>query len=243
MEFILNDPAQLTIQRRGSGPSCIFTSQELERMNLKDGRNIAKIYFPDFKYTKHFNIYLYSQNKKLIITDIDGTITKEDYIGTLAKIFKFAYHHKGVVELFDEASKNGYIMIYLSAIPLAADELTRNYLFKKLQNVNGHSLPISPVIMSPLVWHTAIWKDYKKAMKLSALNSLLALFDLKETVVSGAYGNKDSDSQAYLKAGIADNRVFLVNPQSVMINVGTKEDTSYVDQVHQINSDKIYPRY
>ena len=156
-------------------------------------------------------------------------------------MFKFPYHHEGVVELFDAASKNGYVIIYLSAIPLAADGMTRNYLFDQLQNLDGYSIPISPVIMSPLVWHTVIWEDYKERMKLSALKFLFDMFDLKHDVAVGAYGNKETDTQAYLKAGIRNNTVYFVNKESKMINVGTKEETSYEDHCEKVN--QMYPRY
>ena len=238
--FKIGGEGQVMIYHNDENPSCGLSSESLKMMNLKEGRNEAKMVFDYFELTQPFDIYLYDQTKKLIITDIDGTITKSDFRGTIAKLFRLNYHHEGVVELFDSASKNGYAIIYLSAIPQVFDEMTRDYLFKQLQDKNGYSLPLSPVIMSPTVGLNGLSQD-KAANKLATLQSLLNLFDLKAKVVEGAYGNKDSDTKAYVDSGIPDNKVFLVNKQSEMINVGTKEKTSYME--HFKNVAQMYPKY
>ena len=196
--------------------------------------------FNDFSLTQPFDIYLYGQAKKLIITDIDGTITKSDFTGSLAKSLRFDYHHEGAVELFDSASKNGYAMIYLTAIPQGFDELTREYLFEQLQDKNGYSLPLSPVIMSPTVVANGLTQD-EAGNKLAVLQSLLNLFDLKAKVVEGAYGNKESDMKAYRNSGITDNKVFKVDKKSKMINVGTNQETSYMEHFKHVA--QMYPKY
>ena len=205
--FKIEGEGQVMIYDNVQDTSCDTTSENLQKMNLKEGRNEAKMVFDDFSLTQPFDIYFYDQTKKLIITDIDGTITKSDIIGNLAKVFKFDYHHKGVVELFDSVSKNGYVMIYLTANPQAFDELTKEYLFETMQDRDGYSLPLSPVIMSPTVILNGQTQD-KAGNKLASLQSLLNLFDLKAKVVEGAYGNKDTDTKAYLDSGINPNKVF-----------------------------------
>ena len=244
VDFVLGGSGELLIEKKGSSPSCLLSNRDLQQMGLKEGRNKARLVFGALGHQQSFDIYLYDQNQKFVITDIDGTITKSDKNGAISKIFKFDYRHDGVVELFDAVSKNGYAVIYLTALSQgAADNIfpTRGYLFNQLQNLNGYSLPRSPLFMSPITWHKALFSPDKMSNKVFALDSLFDLFDLKSHVVAGAYGNKDTDTRAYLNSGISASKVFLVNKKSKMINVGNKENTSYME--HFRNVDKMYPKY
>ena len=221
--------------------SCMLSNQELQQIKLKEGRNVAKLVFDDLKHKQLFDIYLLDQETKLVITDIDGTITKSDFKGLLAKIFEYDHHHDGVIELFDAVSKNGYVLIYISAISSSADELTRKYLFDQLQNIDGYSLPRSPLFMSPITWHKALISQDKAAIKLSTLRSIIELFDTKENVIAAAYGNKDTDTKAYLDSGIEPNKVFLINELGHMIDIGTETKTSYVEHFQNIST--MFPKY
>ena len=246
VEFVLNSVGQLMIQREGTKNSCFFTPQELGHMDLTDGRNEAKIFFDDFDYTQKFNIYRYSQNKKLIITDIDGTITKTDLVGLVCKTLKWGYHHEGVVKFFDEVSKRGYVVIYLTANTLCSDDMTHTYLFSVLQNRNGHSLPRSPVLMSPMTLNKAIRanSEAKTKMKRARVTSLMELFESNPAdVVAGAYGNKPGDTKAYQGANIQDDKIFIINPQSDITNQGNREHTTYEEQSQKEWLDKNYPEY
>lgn len=66
------------------------------------------------------------------------------------------------------------------------------------------------------------------------------MFDGKEKVVSGAYGNQDSDAKAYESSGINKKKIFTVDDTSKMKNYGTEEETSYKYHVQDI--DKMYPK-
>ena len=68
----------------------------------------------------------------------------------------------------------------------------------------------------------------------------LDLFDIKHDVVVGAYGNKNTDTEAYLKSGIRGERVFLINENSKLINVATGNMSSYQLQAEAI--DQFYPK-
>ena len=242
IEFILGKSGELMIYDKVSKSySCILSNRELKQIRLKEGRNVAQLVFNDLKHKQVFDIYLLDQQTKLVVTDIDGTITKSDFKGLLAKIFEYDHHHDGVIELFDAVSKNGYDLIYISAISSSADELTRKYLFDQLQNIDGYSLPRSPLFMSPITWHKALISQDKAAIKLSTLQSIIELFDAKENVIAAAYGNKDTDTKAYLDSGIDPNKVFLVNEEGHMIDIGTVTKSSYVEQFQNVNT--MFPKY
>ena len=95
-----------------------FTSKELKDMNLKNGRNEAVLIVKDLDIEIPFAIYLLNQKDRLVITDVDGTITTSNTIGYICGSFGYDVHHDGAVELFEKFNTLGYIMIYLSARPL-----------------------------------------------------------------------------------------------------------------------------
>ena len=67
-------------------------------MNLKEGMNKAKFILISGNIKEEINmkIFLWNYNDKLIISDIDGTITKSDIAGQLLT----NYIHSGVTKLF-----------------------------------------------------------------------------------------------------------------------------------------------
>ena len=115
-----------------------------------------------------------------------------------------------------------------------------------LQNVDGslpdfirYSMPNGPLFMSPISAKAAISAD-AEVMKLKTLKCLLDLFALKQDVIVGAYGNKNTDTEAYLKSGIRGERVFLINENSKLLNVETGNVSSYKLQAEAI--DQYYPK-
>ena len=74
---------------------------------------------------------------KLVISDVDGTITKSDVLGHVAPRVGIDWSHGGVTSLYSRIASNGYQMVYLTArgIGLAAD--TREYLNSVRQGSNG----------------------------------------------------------------------------------------------------------
>lgn len=56
--------------------------------------------------------YLYSPETKMVVTDVDGTITISDLLGHLMYMVGQDWSHRGVASLF--SSIRVYIFIYLS---------------------------------------------------------------------------------------------------------------------------------
>ena len=222
--------------------TCRFTGKQLEKMNLKNGINKASISIPDLNVKIPFSVFLYNQDTKLILTDIDGTITTSDFRGVVGAHLGLDVHHIGVVEFLHKVAKNGYIIIYLTARPLALDLQTRKYLFDDLENeFHGYRLPRHPLFLTPAVMAEAVLSDATDhtAAKTKTLKHLMNLFENKSKIVHGAYGNKDSDTEAYLNIGIPSDNIFIINKNSNMINVGTKQDTSYKQHANNVHT--LYP--
>lgn len=225
----------------------MFTNEEMQEITINEGTNDAILVVEDLDIQLKFKIHVYTQNDRLVITDIDGTITTSDIKGFLVGNVGVDVHHEGVVEFFNKVSFNGYNVLYLTARPVAFDTMTREYVFETLQKVDGslpdfvrYSMPNGPLFMSPISAKAAITAD-ADVMKLKTLKCILSLFDLKQDVVLGAYGNKNTDTEAYLKSGIRGERVFLINENSKLLNVATGNVSSYKIQAEAIN--RYYPKW
>ena len=132
---------------------------------------------------------------------------------------------------------------------MAQDENTRDYLFKMLQNLNGYSLPPGPIFLSPTTFVSAAIKELvtntPHIQKTKTVNGIWNLFKSEkntriETTIVAAYGNKPTDTKAYVNSGLPLNSVYIVNPQGELKNEGTEEITSYEEQVENI--DTLYPK-
>ena len=77
-------------------------------------------------------------------------------------------------------------------------------------------------------------------VKTATIKSMTDLFNIKENVVLGAYGNKNSDSQAYMDAGVSTNIIYLINTDSVIRRVSDNKRTSYFEHASKVNQK--YPK-
>lgn len=53
------------------------------------------------------HIYLYKWSETLVISDIDGTITKSDVLGHVIPVVGGTWAHAGVAELYTHIKANG----------------------------------------------------------------------------------------------------------------------------------------
>ena len=109
-------------------------------------------------------IFVWDSTDLVVISDIDGTITKfvvcfQEHFSLLTACFRsdglghvFAmigrdWTHSGVAKLYTDIVRNGYKILYLTSRPIGQADSTRFYLRGIKQN--NHQLPDGPVIMSP----------------------------------------------------------------------------------------------
>jgi hypothetical protein len=99
----------------------------LSRLGLRMGENRAKFSLEIgagvFEETE-FRIYLWDENEQIVVSDIDGTITRSDVMGQL----KTNYIHKGVCLLYNEIYARGYKMLYMTARAIGQYAQTRRFL-------------------------------------------------------------------------------------------------------------------
>lgn len=107
-------------------------SEIISKFNLNNGKN--KITF--VSNTKRYGevkidsiIYLYDDSDKLIISDVDGTITKSDILGHILPTIGLDWSHCGIARLLKKIKLNGYKILYLTSRPIGRSEITRKFLY------------------------------------------------------------------------------------------------------------------
>jgi len=197
------------------------SSLQLEQMHLIDGENTVKFITSITKQVAVAKLYLWDQNVKLIISDIDGTITKTDKRGLFFYKLGYDWTHDNVVNLYKMIAKNGYRFVYLTARSVKVQSATRTYLEKI-------DVPDNPIFCAPhnllSCVTTEFWKTTAEG-KMLHLNELRALF-LKNPFMAG-FGNRLHDHVCYNEIGISPERIYIVNKHSEVSVNGqkTKYDT------------------
>ena len=80
------------------------------------------------------NIFLFKNDCKIVISDVDGTITKSDVFGQLMPILGTDWTHAGVAQLYQNIVKNGYEIIYLTARGIGQSDQTKGFIYTMQQN-------------------------------------------------------------------------------------------------------------
>lgn len=143
-----------------SSPSCF--SSHLKRfrlkaqLNLHDGMNEVEFSVTTaYQGTTRCKCYLYKWkwDDKIVISDIDGTITKSDVLGHILPIVGKDWAQSGVAQLFNKIKDNGYKLLYLSARAIGQARITRDYL--KSIRQGDLSMPDGPLLLNPTSLITA----------------------------------------------------------------------------------------
>lgn len=89
---LIND-IKFTVNKYGYLTPNVLTSKQLEQLDLKYGKNIIEYRLEEVVLTGE--IYLYTDLDKLIVSDVDGTLTKNDLGGLYNNYMGNNYLHDG----------------------------------------------------------------------------------------------------------------------------------------------------
>ncbi len=81
---------------------------QLASLNLRLGRNCITYRIGTTSTELSAYVYLYRWDTKLVISDVDGTITRSDVLGHLLPAFGVDWSHAGISKLFTNVTANGY---------------------------------------------------------------------------------------------------------------------------------------
>uniref|UniRef100_T1JA68 phosphatidate phosphatase n=1 Tax=Strigamia maritima TaxID=126957 RepID=T1JA68_STRMM len=193
-----------------------LSSEQIKHLNLHPGRNevvfsVTTAYQGTTRCKCH--IYLWNFDDKIVISDIDGTITKSDVLGHILPIIGKDWAQSGVAQLFTKIKNNGYQFLYLSARAIGQARVTREYL--KSVRQGDVCLPDGPLLLNPSslisAFHREVIEKKPEDFKISCLKDIQALFPSAINPFYAGYGNRINDVWAYRAVGIPISRIFTIN--------------------------------
>ncbi|CAI9780145.1 unnamed protein product [Fraxinus pennsylvanica] len=218
------------------------TTDQIASLNLKEGQNMVNFIFSTRvlgtqKVEAH--IYLWKWNTRIVISDVDGTITKSDVLGQFMPLVGKDWTHSGIARLFSAIKENGYQLLFLSARAIVQAYLTKSFLFNLKQD--GKSLPNGPVVISPDGLFPSLYREVIRRapheFKIACLEDIKALFPADYNPFYAGFGNRDTDELSYRRIGIPKGKIFIINPKGeVAINhrIDVKSYTSLHTLVHDM---------
>ncbi|OCT79001.1 phosphatidate phosphatase LPIN1 isoform X2 [Xenopus laevis] len=222
-----------------------LTSDQLKSLKLKNGPNdVVFSVTTQYQGTSRCEgtIYLWNWDDKIIISDIDGTITRSDTLGHILPTLGKDWTHQGIARLYHKVSQNGYKFLYCSARAIGMADMTRGYLH--WVNERGTVLPQGPVLLSPSSLFSALHREViekkPEKFKIECLTDIKTLFQPNEEPFYAAFGNRSTDVYSYKEVGVSLNRIFTVNPKGELIQEHAKTNiSSYVRLCEVV--DHIFP--
>jgi phosphatidate phosphatase PAH1 len=168
-------------------------------------------------------IFLWKDTDKIIVSDVDGTITKTDPNIAPTNYLGFERHHHGVAELFSKLERRGYKMLYLITRPMDMHRNAREHLESVRQG--GNKLPVGPLITSPHLVSSVLFEEVglrrAQYFKISILSFIATAFDdrfqsdiPKYTPFVGGFGSRVSDDMVYTAVGISAPQIFRIDPKT-----------------------------
>ncbi|XP_076611815.1 phosphatidate phosphatase LPIN1-like isoform X2 [Chaetodon auriga] len=222
-----------------------LTSEQLLSLQLQDGPNDVM-----FSVTTQYQgtcrcqgtIYLWNWDDKIIISDIDGTITRSDTLGHILPTLGKDWTHQGIAHLYHKVSQNGYKFLYCSARAIGMADMTRGYLH--WVNERGTMLPMGPVLLSPSSLFSALHREViekkPEKFKVECLNDIKNLFFPNKQPFYAAFGNRPTDVYSYKEVGVPLNRIFTVNPKGELVQEHAKTNISSYVRLGEV-VDHVFP--
>ena len=216
---------------------------------LDSGKNEIKFSFKgnfkkDDEVVSRLFFYPYRANFKIIISDIDGTVTKSDFLGHVMPMVGNHWSHPGIADFFSHLSERGYIILYLSARNIGQSRRTKTYL--ESINQEGATMPDGPVFTSPDGFFSSLNREIilkqPHLFKIKVLQGLLRIFQNgTNNPFYAGFGNRETDAIAYSTIGIETKKIFTINEKSE-IKVLKNGDTITFTNLNQ-TIDQAFPEF
>ncbi|XP_072487580.1 phosphatidate phosphatase LPIN3 isoform X2 [Notamacropus eugenii] len=232
--LVLNAPSPPPIS--AFKKSLRLSSDQIRDLNLREGANDV-VFSVTTQYQGtcrcHANIYLWNWYDKVVISDIDGTITKSDALGHILPQLGKDWTQNGIIKLYHKIHLNGYKFLYCSARSIGMADLTRGYL--RWVNEQGCALPKGPLLLTPSSLFSALHREViekkPEVFKIACLTDIHHLFLPHGDPFFAGFGNRASDVYAYLHVGIPKSRIFTVNPQGELTQELIKNHKTTYDRL------------
>ncbi|CAG8618044.1 7725_t:CDS:10 [Racocetra fulgida] len=184
-------------------------------------------------------LFFWDDDTHIVVSDIDGTITKSDALGHVFTMIGKDWTHYGVAKLYSDIHKNGYQILYLTSRAIGQADYTRDYLEKVKQD--KYQLPEGPVIMSPdrllTAFHREVIMRKPEAFKIACLRDVRKLFGDRNPFFAG-FGNRITDALSYRSVNIPSSRIFTIDTNGE-VKLELLAGYNYVDLSDLV--DQIFP--
>ncbi|XP_053666493.1 phosphatidate phosphatase LPIN3 [Anopheles marshallii] len=246
--ILIDNSSEKTLYLLGCGEkyrkTLRLSSERIKELNLLDGMNEIEFSVTTaYQGTTRCKCYLFKwkHNDKVVISDIDGTITKSDVLGHILPMVGKSWDQIGVAQLFSKIEENGYKMLYLSARAIGQAKTTRGYLQSIRQG--DVKLPDGPLLLNPTslmsAFHREVIEKKPEQFKIACLNDIRDLFPERNPFYAG-YGNRINDVWAYRAVGIPTSRIFTINPKGELKHELTQTfQSTYANMAYIV--DQLYP--
>jgi phosphatidate phosphatase LPIN len=188
-----------------------LTSDQLKALDLKPGENSMS--FTVNRATCQAYMFLWKHETPVVISDIDGTITKSDALGHVLNMIGRDWTHSGVAKLYHDIAANGYNIMYLTSRSVGQADTTRTYLNGIVQA--GCRLPRGPTILSPDRTFSALRREIylrkPHVFKMATLRDIRNLYVRDHRPFYAGFGNRLTDQISYRTVDVPRNRIFTIN--------------------------------
>jgi len=213
----------------GAEVSQLLTQEKLQTMEFNVGEdNWFEFTSHQSKRAKRVRALVWHQSVKIVVTDIDGTITRSNVRGHLMPRLGVDWAHAEVSKFFQKLYHQGYKIIYLTARSIRMNSMTREYL-------SSLDLPPGPIFAALKNIRKSVVSELftgdSKFSKVAHLEDILKLFP--ESFVAG-FGNNAKDFWTYNQVNIPDSHLFIINKKS-KITVSSR-NTSYSDLLRDVEN-------
>jgi phosphatidate phosphatase LPIN len=221
------------------------TTEQIASLKLNEGQNLITFSYSTKmlgKQTVEAHMYLWRWNARIVISDVDGTITKSDVLGQVMPLVGKDWSQSGVARLFCAIKENGYQLLFLSARAIVQAYLTKSFLVNLKQD--GKALPRGPVVISPDGLFPSLYREVIRRapheFKIACLEDIKALFPADYNPFYAGFGNRDTDELSYRKIGIPKGKIFIINPKGEVAISHCIDSKSYTS-LHTLVNDMFPP--
>jgi len=219
------------------------TASQLARLGLLPGLNDVLFQVTTATgtvVTTHSKVHLISNTSRIVVSDIDGTVTKSNIRGFLLPALGLSdWKHLGVVELYSKIAEQGYTVVYLTNRAIGQSDMTREYIYSLTEN--QYRMPKGPVLLQVEsllnAFQTEVITGQPEVNKIALLSRIRGLFPANPFFAG--FGNKAWDILAYKALSIDPNMIFNVDEESSLVIEGSGLRTTYRDLINNI--DNIFP--
>jgi hypothetical protein len=185
------------------------SSATLRAMQLRHGQNTIRCRVEEAGCTAEFSLWVYDPLDKLVIMDVDGTVTKSDVRGYIESVFvgRYKYVHRGLPQFLNTLVESMHVnILYLTSRPIYHINQTKQLIENarkgdSRKGMGPEGLPAGPVFPNRETLCAAAYREFSGNTVEFKASSLVSIAD----VFQAAYA-------AVAKDTFEENGVLVASP-------------------------------